>query len=51
MSGLGTRDSGVVKSNLPDPEPRVRIPVSVSSEFIMVKLLRAYGECLGARSR
>jgi hypothetical protein len=26
-------------------------PVSVSSEFIMVKLLRAYGECLGARSR
>jgi hypothetical protein len=25
--------------------------VGVSSEFIMVKLLRAYGECLGARSR
>jgi hypothetical protein len=23
----------------------------VSSEFKMVKLLRAYGECLGARSR
>ena len=23
----------------------------VSFEFLMVKLLRAYGECLGARSR
>jgi hypothetical protein len=25
--------------------------VSVSFEFLMVKLLRVYGECLGARSR
>ena len=31
--------------------PGNRAAVSVSSEFIMVKLLRAYGECLGARSR
>ena len=26
-------------------------PICASSEFLMVKLLRAYGECLGARSR
>ena len=26
-------------------------PASVKFEFLMVKLLRAYGECLGARSR
>ena len=26
-------------------------PASVSSEFLMVKLLRVYGECLGTRSR
>jgi hypothetical protein len=26
-------------------------PMIVSSEFLMVKLLRVYGECLGAKSR
>ena len=36
---------------LPKAEVESPKPVSVKFEFLMVKLLRAYGECLGARSR
>ena len=47
VSGLGSWRSISSGSRVPSPGH----PIGVSFEFLMVKLLRAYGECLGARSR
>ena len=46
LTRVGIRDSGVGTSRRRGLNPGKR-----KFEFLMVKLLRAYGECLGARSR
>ena len=51
LSRAAIRSSRFAVRHVRTREPARRDPaISVSLEFLMVKLLRAYGECLGARS-
>jgi hypothetical protein len=40
-----------MKHHVDGREATSRSPVNVKFEFLMVKLLRVYGECLGTKSR
>ena len=51
LSHAAIRSSRFAVRHVRTREPAKREPaIGVSLEFLMVKLLRAYGECLGARS-
>jgi hypothetical protein len=51
LEGLGPRASDVGPDTARSPKLEARSRRATVSGVLMVKLLRAYGECLGARSR